>query len=154
MVLDQKNNFNLISLSNPTTSLLDNVWILQLIMLITSESYGVKSTLLCDWRKKLETSTKAIRCKTKNNCDLQLVSWIFFPRFKQFPCLYFDSWLVNNNANLCSDLPLGLLCFLIFRHSIESALIMALIAKIDQIHTLNMRGSNHVIFALKDTPWD
>ena len=48
-------------------------------MLITSESYGVKSTLLCDWRKKLETSTKAIRCKTKNNCDLQLVSWIFFP---------------------------------------------------------------------------
>ena len=123
-------------------------------MLITSESYGVKSTLLCDWRKKLETSTKAIRCKTKNNCDLQLVSWIFFPRFKQFPCLYFDSWLVNNNANLCSDLPPGLLCFLIFRHSIESALIMALIAKIDQIHTLNMRGSNHVIFALKDTPWD
>ena len=154
MVLDQKNNFNLISLSNPTTSLLDNVWILQLIMLITSESYGVKSTLLCDWRKKLETSTKAIRCKTKNNCDLRLVSWIFFPRFKQFPCLYFDSWLVNNNANLCSDLPLGLLCFLIFRHSIESALIMALIAKIDQIHTFNMRGSNHVIFALKDTPWD
>ena len=49
-------------------------------MLITSESYGVKSTLLCDWRKKLETSTKAIRCKTKNNCDLQLVSWIFFSR--------------------------------------------------------------------------
>ena len=48
-------------------------------MLITSESYGVKSTLLCDWRKKLETSTKAIRCKTKNNCDLQLVSWFFFP---------------------------------------------------------------------------
>ena len=34
-------------------------------MLITSESYGVKSTLLCDWRKKLELPLKLSDAKLK-----------------------------------------------------------------------------------------